>query len=257
MKESKKGKHSEHRSVKMKKIKIQLVEIGELNSNLNTKQALRFSSSIFEINKFFLKVDLPSKSKGLHWNYTDKQFRKIFPKKGKYDLSIGITDVPLEYNYYVRKINESAIVLSFCKTGEILTENEIPIENLLYRTLYQISLTYISNNSKFPKSIYEITHDDTRGCIFDMTGYREDLAHSTVSPIICKSCIVKLKDKGVTENLLRDISIELKYLRLPLISKLRNIIRKSPMISVTVTVVGSILLNILASATFKLIEISF
>ena len=78
---------------------------------------------------------------------------------------------------------------------EILFKKNIPIENLVLYLIYAYTLAFIKYDNKIPKNggAFDIIHDETRGCLFDMHGIKTDVIYSCNKPIICSSCIEKLK----------------------------------------------------------------
>lgn len=78
----------------------------------------------------------------------------------------------------------------------ILRGESIPIENATIMMLYTYALLF-QKNGKIPSKEDEeaFMHNDSRGCIFDLTDNYEELVFSCVTPIICEECMVDLKKK--------------------------------------------------------------
>lgn len=60
------------------------------------------------------------------------------------------------------------------------------------------------------------THDETKGCLFDMNGIKSDLIESCNKPIICRECEYKLTNAMVPNNVIENIKHELKSVKKPL-----------------------------------------
>ncbi|MHC5783305.1 hypothetical protein [Aliivibrio fischeri] len=46
------------------------------------------------------------------------------------------------------------------------------------------------------------THDDTRGCIYDMNGVKEDVTSSCHKPIICEECCERMRNEKISSETL-------------------------------------------------------
>ncbi len=113
------------------------------------------------------------------------------------DIFIGITYVPIEDNYYARRLSNNRVVFSYFEMAEIISNKNLPLENLLLRMLYSYSLIYMRYGNRMPlqSENTNFAHDDTRGCIYDMNGIKSDVVYSLDKPIICDECTTKLSEK--------------------------------------------------------------
>jgi hypothetical protein len=82
---------------------------------------------------------------------------------------------------------------------QILIEGHIPLENLVLRILYAYSLVYLRQDNKIPSQInvLDFTHDDTRGCLFDMNGNKTDVLFSLDKPKIGDECTNRIRNEKV------------------------------------------------------------
>ncbi len=114
------------------KIKIKIIVLGNLPFELNLKKIENWESKLFEISKSE-KYSLNSDSDGDSWEYTDSNISKTIPDRFNEDILFAITNVPLESNYYSRRLSENRICITTHEMSDILKESNIPIENLLDR----------------------------------------------------------------------------------------------------------------------------
>ncbi|MBL1420426.1 MAG: hypothetical protein COC24_007950 [Alphaproteobacteria bacterium] len=178
----------------MKKVKISVATVGYINTNFDRQKILKWKSKLFEVNKEILSYEVLNNSDGVSWEYSDLNMAANLPTDFESDLLICIVNVPLKDNFYTRRLNKNRVVFTFHEIQTILEYSNIPLENVVYRLLYSYALIYkglkgIPPNSEFAN----FTHDDTRGCLYDMNGIKTDIIHSCNKPIICPMCVERLK----------------------------------------------------------------
>lgn len=214
----------------MSKVKIKLVTIGHLPIDFQAKKIIRWKSSIFEIvggvDKFSLRCDSDSSD----WEFSDELVKSQLPEKFDADFMIAIVNVPIQDNWYSRRLGNNQIVLTFYQIREILEYNNIPIENVIYRLLYAYTLLYKRSGDKVPDfgEAPGFTHDETRGCLFDMNGIKTDLVASCDKPIICDECQERLKREKVSSILIESTQNEIKHIRKDLYYRAWGFVRKHP-----------------------------
>ena len=99
-----------------------------------------------------------------------------------------------------------------------------------------------------------IIHGDTRGCIFDRNGDKQDIIYNTETPKLCDNCKAEFKKRQVDENIIFKYEYELKKLSKPIIQKIEIFIMKYPLFSVLVSGLFAIALNIIASMIWEKIK---
>jgi hypothetical protein len=150
------------------------------------KKIKNFSSSLFEVIGKIDNHELRCNSDGFGWEFSDDLVREQMPKLNGADFMIAIVNVPLEDNWYSRRLGNNQVVFTFYEIKEILQSANIPLENVIYRLLNAYTFAYKRNENKIPEfhEMTDFTHDETRGCIFDMNGIKSDLVASCHNPII-------------------------------------------------------------------------
>jgi len=97
----------------MEKTKIKLVTIGHMPLHLNLKRIAVWQSETFQlvgdIENYALRCD--SDSDG--WIFSDSLLKNQLPKQFEADFLIAIVNVPIEDNWYSRRL---AITKSFSRT---------------------------------------------------------------------------------------------------------------------------------------------
>jgi len=263
------------------KIKIKIGIIGYLPFHFNKKLIKRWKSNEFEIiddiqeQDFMANADIDPKDfnvssgKKLHypWGYSDslleKETNSTESDSKEKNFSIWITFVPLENNYFVRRLSSNRVVLSYFEMYDILKKELIPVENLLLRTIYRHILIYRKYKEAIPshkdKLNIPFIHDDTRGCLFDMCANKADVIFYLNKPDICKHC-----DSGLTSdddntdkvggNQIKQIKKECsEKIKRGSYYKIISFIKENPVFSLILSALFGILINIIAAVIYNLL----
>jgi hypothetical protein len=240
----------------MKKIKIKIGIIGYLPFEFNRKLIKNWKSDIFEIVDDIEEYHFTNDSDTFSWGYSDRILNKELPQTFDGELFVGITYVPIEDNFYARRLESNRIVLSYFEMYQILKQDDFPMENLLLRVLYAYCLVYLRNNRTIPQQNEWLgfTHDDTRGCLFDMNGNKSDVIFSLDSPKICDDCTTRIRTEKVSDNCTNQIKKEIKRIKKKKFYKISEFIKKKPLLSLLFSAIFGILISITASAIYETIK---
>lgn len=216
----------------------------------NKNKIAEYKSSLFEINSVIddypltCDSDIPD-----YWAFSDKLISEQLPSCNDADFLIAITSVPLQYDWYSRRLNENQVAFTFHMVKDFLKDENIPLENVVYRILYAYSLAYKRSGDRLPS--YDdtpgFTHDETKGCLFDMNGLKTDLIESCDKPIICKDCEHKLSTKKVPINLIEIVKKELKRIRKTRYYRWADFIKSHPILSLIISLFSVVLFGVLSS----------
>ena len=98
----------------MNKINLELSTVGNVPAMFNGKKMLKWKSSLFNVPNEIKQYELSHNSDLREWGYSDSLLSKIVKLNDNSDtLSIIIVNVPLEDNFYCRRLNDKTIVISF------------------------------------------------------------------------------------------------------------------------------------------------
>jgi hypothetical protein len=233
----------------MKPTKISIATIGEMPFNFNTSKVKAWKSSIFEITGTIDNYALTVDADGEDWQFTDNNLSRVLPETGDSDFLFAIVNIPLELNWYTRRLSGDRVVFTFHEMKDILSLQNIPLENLVMRVLYAYAFAYRSHESRIPLSEERtnFTHDETRGCLFDMNGIKTDVAHSCDSPVICSDCVERLKQKKVSNSSISKAQSEIKKIRKPLFFRVTSFVKLHPILSLVASSLIAILLGAIGS----------
>lgn len=245
----------------MEKIKIKVIILGHIPVQFSKKKLLSWKSDLFNIEDNIDEYKLTCDSDLPEWQYSDELILKQFPNKSQADFIIALTNVPLEYDWYTRRLSENKVIFTFHEIKDFLYYENIPVENVVLRVLYAYSLAYRSSNNKIPT--YEttpgFTHDETKGCLFDMNGIKTDIVESCNNPIICSDCGEKLSLKKIPVNVISTVRREIRKIRKTLYYRCSDFIKAHPIISFLASSIFVVILGIIGSliATYLYEKIKF
>jgi len=235
------------------KIKIKIGKIGYLPFYFNWKLIKKWKSDVFEIIGEIEEYHFRKNADTLLWGYSDSLLEKELPQNPEADFFLGITYVPIENNYYARRLSSNRIVLSYFEIYNILVCEHIPIENFLLRAIYSYTLVYLRNGKQIPiQSKWADFHDDVRRCIFDMNGIKANVVFSLDRPKICDECVEKARMDRVSDNYIKQIGKEILRIRRERFYKIVAFIKAKPIISIIISALFGISLNLIATWIYNL-----
>ncbi|MEW8683707.1 MAG: hypothetical protein AB2536_17550 [Candidatus Thiodiazotropha endolucinida] len=236
-----------------KKQKIRVVTLGTMPKDLDLSKVITWSSSIFEVIDTIDNFTITSNADGEDWQFTDDNLSKNLPNNEGEDFLVVLTNVPLEHNWYTRRIQENKVVFSFNEISDYLRFNNIPLENVVFRLLYAYVLVFKENKGRIPscEEITNFTHDETKGCIYDMNGLKYDIIHSCESPIICSTCAQRLASSGVSTSQVDRAQKEIKHIRKDLFFQISDWISRHPILSLALATLWAFLIALLTEYVAK------
>jgi hypothetical protein len=243
----------------MKQVKFQIVTLGHLPITFNKNKIEKWRSKIFELTGSIENIELRSNSDGPNWEYSDTNLKSEIPKKNDGDVLFAIVNVPVEDNYYIRRLGNNTIVLTFHEIKEFLDYHNIPLENAVLRVLYAASIVYNRFN-KIPSTNenHSYTHDETRGCLFDMTGIKEEVIYSCHKPILCNNCQSEIRKDKVSNETIATAIKELRRIKKKLFYRITDIIKNHPIWAIVISSLFAIFLgtigSLIASFLYEIIK---
>ena len=240
----------------MSKTKITVITMGHMPAEFNRQKVKNWASSIFEIIDEIESYALSKDSDGESWEFSDDLFENLLPNAFNGDFLIAIVNVPLELNWYSRRLSGNRVLFTFHDIKEMLKQSNIPIENIIFRLLYSYTLLYKRSGNRIP-SVHEntnFTHDETRGCLFDMNGIKTDVIYSCHNPIICEECVARLKQERVSNEVISNSQNEIKGIQKILFYRIADYIKQHPLRSLAISSIAAVLLNMIASCIYDAIK---
>jgi hypothetical protein len=235
----------------MSKVRIKLISIGHLPLEFNSKKISKFPSSLFNVVGDIDNLALRCDSDGYDWEFSDSLVKDQMPKLNGADFMIAIVNVPLEDNWYSRRLGDNQVVFTFHEIKEILQVANIPLENVIYRLLNAYSFAYKRAGNKIPEfcEMSDFTHDETRGCLFDMNGLKGDLAASCHKPIICGECKERLRRDRVSDNEIKSAEKDIKKIQKDLYYRILEKVKRHPIYALVLSSLFAFSLGVAGSIT--------
>lgn len=231
------------------KLKIALRILGHKAPDLDVGRLERWQSELWELHEHLIDTlplngdaDLPN------WGYSDEALsERVVPKQGA-DLTIFMLNVPLEDNYYFRRVSRNVACVTLFEVAEMLRSHNIPIENLVLRMIYSCVLIHARKGHLPPISeIASFAHHETKGCIFDMTGIKTDIVFSCHRPIFCASCRVSASENSVSKEFLDRYEAEISKIKKRLFYLGADWVKQQPVLALILSSVLALLLGIAGS----------
>jgi hypothetical protein len=234
---------------------IRLITAGCMPRELDLNAIISWKTSVFKIAdkienfEFRLNSDLPD------WGFSDSNLRKLISNSTSADFTLLLVNIPLEGNYYSRRITQNFIVGTFYEIKHHLLFSNIPLHNMVLRALYAYALLFIEAGNRIPAQSenYNFTHHETRGCLYDMTGNKEEVVESCSDPIICAECQERLRSKLVSNDIIHNAQQELKKIGKGLYYRVIDFVKKYPLFSLFLSSTFALILGTLSSILGSLI----
>ncbi|AQM66590.1 hypothetical protein Vca1114GL_00067 [Vibrio campbellii] len=233
----------------MKKVKIQVCALGTLPKDLNKIALTKVKSEIFSVEPEIHTYEIRVESDLYDWAYSDDILATLVPESHEADILVVLTSVPLELNYYTRRLHDNVVVFTFYEISKYLKFDNIPLGNVVKRLFYSYALAYLRNNRRIPTS-YELsnfTHDDTRGCIYDMNGVKEDISTSCHKPIVCDECCDRMKTEKISLETIKVVKSELANITKNRYFVIADWVKENPILSLFISSVWAVSLGVVGS----------
>ncbi|MCW3787819.1 hypothetical protein [Plebeiibacterium sediminum] len=244
----------------MKKIKIKIAQLGYIPFPISHKRITKWKSDLFDIDttvdQYTFQMDSDIEFSG----YSDHTLEKELPVQTNFDFLITITNVPLQDDFYARRLSHNRIVISLREVSDILRKENINFENYIIRNIYRYLFVYLMYGNRIPlmSEKTNFTHDDTRGCIFDFNSNKSELIYSLDKPHICPECKNKMNGKAhekVPEYIVVKAEKEIKKIKKDVYIKLMDFVKQNPLLSIIITFLTGIFMSLLSSFLYDILKI--
>lgn len=245
----------------MEKLKIKIIILGYIPKELDINKLKKWNSDLFEISKVDY-LNLNCNSDINNWAYSDKMFKKLLENiNDGTDFVLVIANIPLENQYFSRIFSDNKIILTFHEIKKVLFDENIPLENLVFRILYAYSLAYIIFGNKIStdyEKMAAVTHEETKGCVFDMNPFISDVVVSCNRHVICEKCQERLiQETNISMNTIEKIMSELQRVKKTLYYRWLDYIKIRRVRSVIISSSFVILLSVISSILYDFLKTYF
>jgi hypothetical protein len=236
---------------------ISIVQLGQLKRRINFGNLQRWKSKVFKINSVSEICHIPNFEYKTNWQYlSDDLVRSCIEHDGKAKITIAVTEYSLEANFYMRKVDSGLTIISLFEVGDILRDRDIPIENFILRNIYEIvALTCVYPDlPNTSDEIPAIVHEETRSCLFDISGIKTDIIYSSSKPSLCPQCEAYLQKKQLPQGFTNNLISEIKRIRKPLFNRISDFIKHHPIWAIIIGIVTQLCIGIVANYLYYLIN---
>lgn len=208
-------------------ISVHLITMGHIPVDLDISTIKNWNSEVFHVENIS-SIGLHANSDRYDHSYSDDLLSRQISNIRGGDFSFIIVNVPLEDNWYSRRIADNFVVFTLHEIKEILEHHDVPLENIVLRMLYCYSFLCLRNDKRLPSlsSGINFTHSEARGCIYDFNGIKSDIHHSCDNPIICDECTQNLRKDNVSEIIINHGKKEIKKIRRTLYYRIVRFMKK-------------------------------
>lgn len=230
------------------KTTITLLILGAAKGRIDMSQVKKWKSSIFQIDNVKV-IETLEDAEGEDWVYTDSQLARLTSHDEPTDFTLVLMNGPLEYNFYMRRVDEQVAVISFFDIAKEIQSYGFSLENYVIRNIYELVLIFGLCGKQFPPppEIYKFTHHDIRGCLFDMNADKTDLVYSLHKPTICHSCEHRIRTAKIEQAYLETLKGELEKLRKSLFFRLSDFVKMHPVTALAASLAFAVLANLIAN----------
>lgn len=242
--------------MKNEKLPIKLIIIGHADRSVNFGYIQKYSSKHFSFTSIeHINDILPAKNSYGYLNivYSKNDIQTLFKDVSFNGLCISVMNYPFDDHFYMHRIQNNQLCISLSGLEEILSPQNISIENFIIKNIYEAYLFYKIFNTLADDGVYNFVHQDTRGCIFDLNGDKRDIIYNTEQPIICDECKAKINKKSLPHNFIKSVQNELDAIRKPWLKRIELFIKKYPLLSILLTFIFSTIVNLFSNKIWDLL----
>lgn len=237
----------------MKKVKVRILQYGNLAEVIDYHYIKSFKSSLFEVISYE-RFPLPNMQNGFDYcTYLDEYWDKLIDSPDNI-LTFVVTNAVLENNHYARHLSNHRIVFSFSLIYKYLRAAHVSFENAILKALYEYTLIFEIEALKKGYSHTGIWHNETRGCLFDTDGNLEDITITCKAPRICEVCRGELLKNGISIDKIKTAEKELKKLKVRWIYRVLGWVERHPIWSITITFTFNIICSIVGSVLYDALK---
>jgi hypothetical protein len=199
--------------------------------------------------KYLTSIPNLGKSDLEGYAYSDKLlFEKLNPHIAKENLTLGITSVQLQKDWWIRPDpDRSGMIITTFQADSLIEKARRTMEDFVAFKIVTCILTseYFRKSKKSP---YEnLLHDDCRGCLFDFCPDKEDRVQGLRELYIDAQCEGTLLTGNVPTESIEAIKSVMKYMKKPTLGKTAYSVQKNPYLAMIFGMGIGILVNTIAN----------
>lgn len=219
----------------MRALNVALITLGHQKQPVDIGYLKGWRSRIFLIGRITAIAHSPDAT-GDTWEYPDDQLSELIKAVPAADMTVAIVSAPVAQNFYSRRLKDNVVVLSLHEIAHILNSANFRLEHFVLRNIYQFSVYYHALGGTIPTvDSVSWSHDDIRGCLFDMNSQKSDILYSMDQPKLCEVCRTRLGSYAVDPEFLPALTSELQRLRKRLYFRMADWVKSHPIYALVIT----------------------
>lgn len=241
----------------MGKVKVKIIIIGHADRIVDFQIIQKHNSQFFECSDIEHIPIVPNcqKDDGFLDNvYSKSELTKLLENIQFDGICIAVMNYRFNDNFYMHRLDSNKLCISITGIEEILLRKSISIENFVLKNIYEAFIFYKIFNNLVNDEVYNFVHHDTRGCIFDLNGDKNDIIYNTESPIICEECQSKINKKSMPKDFIKSVQNELNKIHKPWIKSVEIFIKRYPLVSVFTTFIFATVINLISNVVWEVIK---
>ncbi|MDR0889283.1 MAG: hypothetical protein LBM28_01375 [Oscillospiraceae bacterium] len=234
----------------MNPLRVKIIKLGTSRYSRIWKFVNRIKNTTY--SKLFIITDVSETAlpdADHNYSYSVECLSKKITVTDKEDLSLGFMDQPFDDDCFANNISYKKGIVSLSDVDSIFADSGVNVENFFLIMIYMFIITYYIEDD----SGDTLCHDDTRSCLFDMCGNKEDIIQAATSPCICYACESALRESELPMGLLDTLKKELKRIKKHAFYRIKDWVTNHPILSLLITFVSTIAINVLSSFLYDFI----
>jgi hypothetical protein len=234
-------------------MQISIVKLG--HPQVDIHRVINIINNNQNLYNLVYKTQVPNlgKSDLEGWLYSDELlFSKLAPHMKSDVLTIGITSVQLEDDWFIRPNDDrSGMIVTIYQADSVIEKSKKDIEDfVIYKIITCILASEFYKNSN--KSPFEdLIHDDCRGCLFDFCPDKESRAFGLSKLLIDDQCRGNLLNANVPQENILAIESVMQYMKKPSLGKSAYSVQQNPYLAGLFGIGIGIMVNTIASYLFE------
>ena len=230
--------------------KILIIKLGQQRDDKSYEKLGRYNSKLLNFtiakNALKLSVDLKENKDVTTEIYDAGALAEYMQAQkdlhlDKYDLVLGCLDRPINGDEQIlaevsKEIERNKFYI-LCTTNimERLTRGNVTLLHFLLNIIYGMYVRkYLGIDPEYHES---------PGCLLDYCYLERDLIVGCIKPVLCEDCEAGVTDKETAVQLNK----ELKKIRVPLYIRLVDYIKQHTLLSMSIAIVSSLILNVFSN----------
>lgn len=233
-------------------MKISIVRMGSPQLDIDRVITIINNNQNMYVAEFLTSIPNIGRSDLDRYAYSDNLlFEKLNPHIEQQSLTLGITSVQLENNWWIRPNNDrSGMIITTYEADSLIERTKRTIEDFVVFKIITcvIASEFFRRSGESPKE--KLIHEDCRGCLFDFCPDKQSRELGLQMLFIDNQCRGILLQGNVPEENIMSIESVMKYMKKPSLSKSVYSVERNPILTAIFGIGIGVMVSTLASFLF-------